>query len=165
MKIYWKKIDENDAKVIESWMSEADRKNLCMQEKGWAQTASDIWDCLQHMTNGQFRNCMGFDSSSCPIVAIMFGVEECGKTLNIYNILVNPRFRGKGVAKQAIADILSEDNLFKLNKTHSKIKVSTLPDNDAMRKVLKHLNFTAPKFDGEYLVYEKNPTKNHDAQK
>lgn len=165
MKIYWKNIDENDAKVVESWMSEEDRKNLCMQEKGWAQTACDIGECLQYMPNGQFRNCIGFDTSARPVVAVMFGVEECGRTLNVYNIITNPRCRGKGVASQALADILSEDNVFKLNATHSRIKVCSLPQNKAIKGVLKKLDFPDPIFDGEYMVFEKNLTKNHDAQK
>lgn len=165
MKIYWKNIDETDAKVIESWMSEEDRKNLCMQEKSWAQTASDIGECLQYMPNGQFRNCIGFGPSARPVVAVMFGVEECGRTLNVYNIITNPRCRGKGVATQALADILSEDNLFKLNKTHSKIKVCSLPQNNAIKGVLKKLDFLDPIFDGEYMVFETKSTKNHDAQK
>lgn len=162
MELIWKSVEDGQDKIIESWMSVDDRRNLCMQEKGWRQTANDIFDCLQYMTNGQFRNCFGFAPSiQQPVVAVMFGIEESGKTLNVYNIITNPKYRGNGIAKQALSDILSGDK-FSLNKTHSKAKVCSLPNNIAIKNVLKSLNFSDPIFDGEYMVFEKNISKNRE---
>lgn len=159
MKIIWKNVEDGQDNIIESWMSADDRRNLCMQQKGWKQTASDIWDCLRFSKNGQFRNCLGFlGDPARPVVAVMFGIEESGKTLNVYNIITNPKYRGKGIAKQALSDILSGDN-FSLNNTHSKTKVCSLPNNIAIKNVLKSLNFSDPIFDGEYMVFEKHLKK------
>ena len=48
MKISWKNVEKSDQCMIESWMSESDRHNLCMEEQDWATTARGIYECLRH---------------------------------------------------------------------------------------------------------------------
>lgn len=159
MRILWEKINGQNEKLIESWMSENDKHNLCMETKNWTDTARDISLCLKDMNNGWFGQYLGYVGSPAqPVVAIMLGIEESGKALNLYNIIVNPSFRGLGIAKQAIRDIFDE-NCFSLNKTYSRIKVFTLPKNPAMKKILLEQNFDEPQFDGEFLFYKKDLTK------
>ena len=42
MQIIWEKIDKSRQKIINSWLSVLDKHNLCMEQKSWEQTASDI---------------------------------------------------------------------------------------------------------------------------
>ena len=49
IKIEWKNIDNKDITIINSWLSNQDKHNLCMTQKGWKQTAEDIADCLKYM--------------------------------------------------------------------------------------------------------------------
>ena len=116
------------------------------------------------MKNGQFRECLGYVGSQ-PAVALMLGVEESGNALNLYNIIVNPRFRGRGIGTQAIADILGDQNPFMLNKTYSQFKVFTKPENQVMKKILLSSGFSAPTQDGELLLYKKELTKNNTKEK
>lgn len=160
MKISWKNVEKSDQCMIESWMSKSDRHSLCMEEQDWATTARSIYECLKQMKNGQFRECLGYVGSQ-PAVALMLGVEESGNALNLYNIIVNPRFRGRGIGTQAIADMLGDQNTFMLNKTYSQFKVFTKPENQVMKKILLSSGFSAPTQDGEFLFYKKELTKNN----
>lgn len=140
-------------------MSENDKHNLCMETKNWTDTARDISLCLKDMNNGWFGQYLGYVGSPAqPVVAIMLGIEESGKALNLYNIIVNPSFRGLGIAKQAIRDIFDE-NCFSLNKTYSQFKVFTKPENQVMKKILLSQGFSTPIQDGEFLFYKKDLTK------
>ena len=133
MKISWKKVDKNDQILIESWMSNIDRHNLCMEKQDWATTARGINECLKDMKNGEFFELLGFVGSK-PAVAMMLGIEESGNALNLYNIILNPLFRGQGIGSQAIAEVFGNENAMFLKKTYSQIKVYTLPENQAMKK-------------------------------
>ena len=158
MKIQWKNIEKSDQNMIESWMSESDRHNICMEEQDWATTARGIYECLKDMRNGKFYEVMGY-VDSCPAVALMLGVEESGKALNLYNIIVNPLFRGRGIASQAISEVLGDQNALSINKTYSQIKVFTRPQNKTMKKILLAQGFSTPIQDGEFLFYKKDLTK------
>ena len=48
-----------------------------------------------------------------------------------------------------------------LKKTYSQIKVYTLPENQAMKKILLSQGFSAPTQDGDFLFYKKDLTKNN----
>ena len=158
MKISWKNVEKNDQSMIESWMSKSDKHNLCMEEQDWATTSRGIFECLKDMRNGKFYEVMGY-VDSCPAVALMLGVEESGKALNLYNIIVNPLFRGRGIASQAISEVLGDKNALSIKKTYSQIKVFTRPDNQAMKKILLAQGFSTPIPDGEFLLYKKDLTK------
>lgn len=158
MKIVWTSVDKKLQEMIEKWMSKSDRHSLCMEEQDWATTARGIYECLKQMKNGQFRECLGYVGSQ-PAVALMLGVEESGNALNLYNIIVNPRFRGRGIGTQAIADMLGDQNPFMLNKTYSQFKVFTKPENQVMKKILLSQGFSTPIQDGEFLFYKKDLTK------
>lgn len=159
MKIVWK--DINDENLIDSWLSDADKHNLCMTEKSWQQTAADISDCLKYMTNGQFKNVVGYINNQ-PAVAMMFGIEHSGKVLNLYNIAVNPLFRHRGIAKQAISDLLHKNQqIFGLKNTFDEIKASVTPQNTISKKLFFDSGFKSCQFDGEYLVFTKFIQKNY----
>lgn len=161
MNINWKNIDKKSQNEVESWLSEADRQNLCMQSKNWQETAEDISSCLKNMKNGQFRNVVGYINNQ-PAVALMFGVEHSGEVLNLYNIIVNPQFRYKGVGKQAVKDLINNGNkIFNLNKTYKEIKASTLPMNNISKKLFSTCGFSSCSFDGEYLVFTKYLSQNN----
>ena len=97
MKIEWKNIDNEEIEIINHWLSNKDKHNLCMTQKGWQQTAKDVGDCLKYMNNAEFKNIIGYINGK-PAVALMFGIESIG-VLNLYNIVVNPKCRNMGVAK------------------------------------------------------------------
>lgn len=158
MKISWKNVEKSDQCMIESWMSESDRHNLCMDEQDWATTARGIYECLKNMRNGKFYEVLGYVHSH-PAVALMLGVEESGNALNLYNIIVNPRFRGCGIGSKAIAEILSDENALSIKKTYSQIKVYTRPENKVMKKILLSQGFSTPIEDGEFLFYKKDLAK------
>ena len=158
MKIIWKNVEKSDQCIIESWMSESDRHNLCMEEQDWATTSRGIYECLKDMRNGKFYEVMGYVDSR-PAVALMLGVEESGNALNLYNIIVNPRFRGRGIGSKAIAEVLGDENALSIKKTYSQIKVFTRPDNQSMKKILLVQGFPTPIPDGEFLLYKKDSTK------
>lgn len=160
MKISWKKVDKNDQILIESWMSNIDRHNLCMEQQDWATTARGINECLKDMKNGEFFELLGFVGSK-PAVAMMLGIEESGNALNLYNIILNPLFRGHGIGSQAIAEVFGNENAMFLKKAYSQIKVYTLPENQAMKKILLSQGFSAPTQDGDFLFYKKDLTKNN----
>ena len=149
MEIIWRPIEDKDEKIINSWLDNDAKKMLCMENVSWQQTASDIGECLSIMNNAQFRNAIGYVDGE-PVCALMFGVEFSGKILRLYNILVAPKHRNKGVAKSAMEDILSNENKFKLNKTYDKIVFSILPENKISEKLAKTFNF---KFDGQNDIY------------
>jgi len=149
MEIKWRPIENGDEKIINSWFIGRDKKMLCMEDVSWQQTANDIGECLGLMNNSQFRNAIGYIDNQ-PVCVLMFGVEFSGKVLRLYNILVAPKFRNQGIAKQAIKDILSSDNKFSLNKTYDKIIFSILPENKISEKLAKSFNF---KFDGFNDIY------------
>ena len=157
MQIEWKSIENKEYETINSWLSSLDKHNLCMTEKNWKQTAHDIEDCLKIMDNAQFKNIIGYVNGK-PVVAVMFGIEQI-KVLNLYNIVVNPKFRNRGIAKDVICQLLKKDKTLKLTQPYNKIIVSTLPDNVKVQQMFKDLSFQNLGFDGEYVVYEKNISK------
>lgn len=158
MKISWKNVEKSDQCMIESWMSESDRHNLCMEEQDWATTARGIYECLKDMRNGKFYEVLGYVDSH-PAVALMLGVEESGNALNLYNIIVNPRFRGRGIGAKAISEVLGDENVLSIKKAYSQIKVYTRPENQVMKKILLAQGFSTPIEDGEFLFYKKDLAK------
>lgn len=157
MNIEWKNINDKEILIINSWLSSQDKHNLCMTQKSWKQTAEDIGDCLKHMNNAQFRNIIGYINKRA-VVALMFGIEQI-EALNLYNIVVNPRFRNLGVAKAVVTKLLNNDKSLKITQAYKKVIVSTLPDNVQIHHALKTLNFDSLGFDGEYVVFEKSVEK------
>ena len=152
MKIKWKTIEKADYRTIESWLGEQDKINLCMQTKNWEQTATDIGECLELMDNAQFKNLIGFINDK-PVVAVMFGIEQI-KVLNLYNIVVNPKCRNHGVAKNAVMQLVKNDASLEISKPYEKVIASTLPDNKNVQKLFESLGFANKGFDGEYVVFE-----------
>lgn len=126
MELRWKNFRDYHEILVNNWASDKDKKSLCMEKKSWKETADDIEDCLKYATNGQFRNVVGYNEIGEPVVAVMFGTEFSGEVLKIYNILVNPLYRGKGIAKQTIKTIASKENVFRLNQTYNKLSVPVL---------------------------------------
>ena len=157
MKIEWKQIDDNQIEFINGWLSLQDKQNLCMTEKSWQQTAIDIEDCLKIMDNAQFVNIIGYVKGA-PVVALMFGVEHI-KVLNLYNIVVNPYCRRMGVAKKVVSQLLKNDQSLCISRKFNKVVSSVLPGNKAMIDLFDALGFTNLGFDGEYVVFEKEITK------
>lgn len=157
MKIMWRNFSQNDQKRIDMWLSNRERKFLCMQDKNWVETSREINDCLKYATDGQFRDVIGY-VNNIPVVAMMFGVESSGKVLKLYNIAVAPDFRGHGVATQAIMDFVRADKIFAIDKTYSKIETAIYPDNLGIAKVLLKTGFqfkSKTLIDGEFLKFEK----------
>ena len=140
MELRWKNIDKSDEAIVENWLTERDRKMLCMEEKSWKETANDIEDCLKFAKDGQFRNVIGYLDNK-PVVAMMFGVEFSGQHLRIYNILVPKKLRRKGIAERSIMDIFSPKNLFKINKTYNKVVTAIVPGNDESLYLFTNLGF------------------------
>ena len=163
MQIKWKKIENGDVKRINDWLSCEDKHNLCMEEKGWMQTANDIEECLNIMPNAEFKNIIGYVNGK-PVVAVMFGVEQI-EALNLYNIVVNPKCRHMGVAKEVVWQLLAQDKSLKITKSYNKVMASALPNNDCIIKLFKGLNFNSLGFDGEYIVFEKNVVKTNEKVK
>lgn len=152
MKIEWKNIDKNNGKIVEEWLSENDKHNLCMEDKGWLKTANDIGECFLTMDDSQFMNVIGFINNK-PAIALMFGVEKI-KVLNIYNIIVNPMLRNLGIAKEVISELVSHDSGLEIVRPYNRVRLSTLPDNTKMHGLLSKLDFKNLGFDGEYIIFE-----------
>ncbi len=157
MQIDWKNIDDKEVEEINSWLTIQDKHNLCMSEKNWEQTACDINDCLQYMDNAEFRNLIGYIKGN-PAVAVMFGIEQI-KVLNLYNIVVNPKYRHMGIAKEVVLQLLSNDKSLNLSQTYEKVIVSTMPNNKEAQNLFISMNFDNLGFDGEYVVFEKERTR------
>lgn len=158
--LIWKNVDNQSNNVINSWMSQRDKHFLCMENKTWKETAEDISDCLNFMPKSQFKNIIG-EINNKPALAIMLGVEDFGATLNIYNILVNPEFRNKGIITKILSDLNKNKNIFDLKQTYNQIKMSVLPENKIMQSVLKKSKFCDFDFDEKYLVFTKQINKNN----
>lgn len=153
MNILWKDIEDRQNNIINGWLSQADKYNLCMLQKSWKQTADDIYDCLKYMDNAQFKNIMGYINGE-PVVALMFGIEQ-GEILNLYNIVVNPIFRNKGVAKNTLLKLINKDKLLNISKQYNQIIISAMPDNLCIHKLAETIGFNSLGFNGEYCVFEK----------
>ncbi len=160
MEIKWKTIEEKELSIINSWLSDDDKYNLCMNEKSWGQTAEDIGECLKNLDGGQFVNIIGYINEK-PEVAVMFGIEH-PKTLNLYNIAVSPDWRGFGVAKRVLTMLLKNDASVGIVMPYEKVKVSTRPGNVKMQCLLVKMEFSGKGFDGDYLVFEKQVTKTNE---
>lgn len=158
MKITWKNISNNEVKEINSWLSGSDKHNLCMTTKTWQQTALDIEECINIMPNAQFKNVIGYVNNE-PVVACMFAVEHIG-ALNLYNIVVNPKFRGMGIAKYVVTQLVKNNKSFNLIMPYNKVIMSALPQNTQMINLLQSLNFSNLGFNGEYVEFEKEVQKN-----
>lgn len=146
-------IDRNESEIIDSWMSERDKKFLCMEEKGWWQTASDIAACLRYAKDGKLFNLFACINNT-PAVAVMMGVEESGKVLRIYNLITNPDYRNKGLATEVMKRILKSD-FFRV-RTFNEIKVDEFKDNVYSLKILHHFNFQIRKSENNMLEFSKN---------
>ena len=157
MAIEWVDIKEKGNALVESWLSDADKRNLCMTEKGWGQTAADIEDCLKHMKGSAFKNLMVFRDGE-PVCAMMFGIES-GGVLNLYNITVNPEFRGQGMTAGVISFLLRNIGTLSFGKPYEKVKVSTIPENKGMQRILDKLGFANLGFNGDYVVFENSRNK------
>lgn len=157
MQIEWKNIEKEDYLTLDKWLSKEDKFNLCMETKSWEQTANDINECLKYMNGSQFKNIMGYINNH-PVVALMFGIEHID-ALNLYCITVNPKFRGMGIAKDIIDQLLAKDKSLKLSQPFNRVILSVKPQNTSMIKLLKKLNFTYEEFDGEYHKFYKNCSK------
>lgn len=157
MKIEWKEIAAKENIIIENWLSYSDKKNLCMTDKNWEQTASDIEECLKFMTESQFKNLIGYINGK-PVCAAMFGIEHW-RLLNLYNIVVNPAFRNRGLAKEVLSQLLKNDKSLGISVSYDKLKVSTLPSNKNMEHILEKKGFSNAGFNGEYNVFKKTLSK------
>lgn len=131
-------VNKTEAKIIDSWMSESDKKFLCMEEKGWGQTARDIENCLRFSKEGRLFNLFACVNNT-PAVAIMMGIEESGKVLRIYNLITKPEFRNQGFATEVLKRVLNPN--FLIGRTFNEIKIAEFKDNVYSLKILKHLNF------------------------
>lgn len=160
MQIEWKKIKNGEVEIINGWLSCEDKHNLCMEEKSWRQTANDIEECINIMPNAEFKNIMGYVNGK-PAVAVMFGVEQI-EALNLYNIVVNPKCRHRGVAKEVVGQLLAKDKSLNLTKPYNKVMASALPNNDCIIELFKGLNFNNLGFNGEFVVFEKNAIKTNE---
>ena len=158
MQIDWKNIDKSENKIIEGWLSDEDRKMLCMEEKNWETTANDIRDCLKFMKHAQFRNAIGYVAGQ-PACAVMFGVEYSGRVLRIYNLVVNPGLRNLGIGKQMVRDVFSKENKFELERTYSKITTSTLPQNRKSQKIFESNGFHFDGYNDDYVDFSKDVSK------
>lgn len=158
MKLEWKNIDDSHEDIIQSWLTDDDKTNLCLNDKSWNYVANDIYRYLKLMHNYQFRNVIGHVDGE-PVVAIMCGVEDFGNVLNIYDIVTNPKFRGKNIAKYVVTDIAQDNNGLDLVKTYRTIRASCVPNNTVAENLFKRLDFDYIGFDGEYNVYEKQLSK------
>ena len=156
MNIIWKEI--SDASMIDSWMSERDKTNLCMREKNWQETAYDIADCLKFMKKSAFVNKLGYIDGE-PAVAIMFGIENKGTNLNLYNIIVAPKFRNKGVCKSTIKALLSASPKLCPSPSASQMTVSALPENEAISHIMAELHFSPMGMGDEFNVFKKDIKK------
>ncbi|MBO5345008.1 MAG: hypothetical protein J6A51_03845, partial [Clostridia bacterium] len=74
------------------------------------------------MDNAQFKNLIGFVGDK-PVVALMFGIEQI-KVLNLYNIVVNPKCRNCGVAKNTILQLVKKDASLEIAKPYKKVVAS-----------------------------------------
>lgn len=153
MEIEWENINNKHWQIVESWLSNEDKQNLCLTQKSWQQTAKDINECLNLMQNSQFKNIIGYVNGK-PAVAIMFGIESIG-VLNLYNIVINPKLRNMGIGKEVLLKLLNKDKCLNLNKPFNKVCASVLKENFCMQNALKSLNFNCLGFNGEYVVFEK----------
>ena len=157
MVIEWKDIKNNGNKVVESWLSDADKRNLCMVEKGWGQTATDIAECIGSMRErSQFKNMVGIIDGE-PACAIMFGISR--GVLYLYNIVVNPECRGQGITGNVISQLLSRIGTFEMGDPYDKVLISIIPENKIMHRILNGLGFVNQGFDGEYDVFENSRTE------
>lgn len=156
MKIIWK--DISDASVIDAWMSDRDKTNLCMQEKSWQETAFDIEECLKFMRKSAFVNKLGYIDGE-PAVAIMFGIENKGTNLNFYNIIVAPKFRNQGICKSTINMLLGGNSGLNISPSVRQITMSALPENDVISHIMTELNFSPSGTTDEFNVFKKDRTK------
>ena len=159
--LIWFRTEEKEAEIIDEWMSTADKHFLCMKNKGWQQTSRDIGDCLKYAPNGQFVNVFGI-ANNTPVVAVMVGLEKQGKVLNIYDIIVNPKFRGNGVGKLAVLDILK--NKFGFSSTYKQIVSSVYPNNKVALKLFADLGFKKSKVQDGLIVMSKPAMKEQTLQ-
>ena len=67
------------------------------------------------------------DGVGCVAVAMMLGIEESGNALNLYNIILNPLFRGQGIGSQAIAEVFGNDNAIAVNKEYGWNAIKPIP--------------------------------------
>ena len=153
MEIIWEEI--HDASMIDAWMSERDKTNLCMQKKNWQETAFDIEECLKFMKKSAFVNKLGYIEGE-PALAIMFGIENKGTILNLYNIIVAPRFRNQGICKKTLKMLLSDNSKLNIPSSVQQITVSALPENDAISHIMAELNFSPMGKNDEFNVFKKH---------
>lgn len=154
MKITWKDINDENQKIVNDWLSSQDKHNLCMEQKSWSQTALDINECILHMDKSEFKNIIGYCNSE-PAVAVMFGIEG-GDLLNLYNIVVNPKFRHLGIGKFVINSLVEVSKNLNLKIAYKKVMSSTLPTNFDAQKLFENCGFKNLGFNGEYVVFEKD---------
>lgn len=156
MKIVWKKIGNNQEQILNSWMSNIDKQNLCLTKKSWQKTATDINECIKFMDKSQFINVMGF-VNNVPVVAIMFGIEQ-ENVLNIYDIIVNPKYRNNGIAKLLLEKFLKNDIKLELGLKYNykTISITTCQNNYKMQNLIVNLGFAMFSSDAEYLTYRKD---------
>lgn len=150
MELRWKNFRDYHEILVNNWASDKDKKSLCMEKKTWKETADDINDCLKYAKNGQFRNVVGYLRGE-PVVAVMFGTEFSGEVLKIYNILVNPKFRSQGIAKETIKTISSCENIFRLNQTYNKLSVSVLSIWSKFGRGLMNMGFNSVEYHNDYV--------------
>lgn len=162
MELKWRKIVDRDENIIKSWLSQNDKKMLCMEQKSWQQTAKDIEDCLKFMPDSQFRNAIAYCGET-PVCAMMVGVEYSGKVLRIFNPLVNPNCRCQGIGKQAIRqairDVFSHKNKFNLNRTFSKVVGAVYPKNETSIKLCRSAGLSDESKNDEYIDFSCDLTK------
>jgi len=109
------------------------------------------------MDNSEFKNIIGFVNDE-PVVALMYGIENIG-ILNLYNILVSPKQRNKGIAKKVLLTLLENDKSLNNNQFYNMVRASALPENENVLHLFENLAFNNLGFDGEYVVFEKEITK------
>ena len=160
MQIEWKNIEDKQIKIINSWLNDKDKVNLCMTKNNWEQTALAIEDCLKIMDNSEFKNIMGYIDDK-PVVAVMFGIEHI-EALNLYNIVISPACRHMGIAKKVVLQLLKNNKSLNLTKPYKKVVASILPENIDAKHLFESLNFDNLGFDDQYVVFEKNIIKTNE---
>ena len=124
-----------------------------MREKSWKQTASDIEQCFKEMKHidAEFKNLLGYKDGE-PVCAMMFGIQN--GILHLYNITVNPEFRGAGIMGEVISFLMRKMTTKDFKIPYDAIRVPTLPENERMQRGLDNMGFANLGFNDGYVIFE-----------
>lgn len=146
----WVDYERNYAPLVDSWL-DAEACAMTGLDDGWDRYWEAVRDDAVNFP-GCEDYCKVIYEDCFPFAAICFGIYQ--NTMTISEIVVDPKFRGKGRGSQLLMDLVNMVRCHRFGEVH-RITAVVYPQNIASQKAFQNAGFCFDTLtdDGVDLIY------------